>query len=145
MRTLLIAAAAASFCGVAYAQYSAPESAPPPAAAAAPAAPMEAPLAMPAGPLVEVDNVEVVLWPGGPTAHRVEKAVILSAEGDRIGKIEKVLMTPDGVVSAVSVDLRRRYGDREVVIWLDQLTPQGNDFVVVIARADIEALPAWEG
>jgi sporulation protein YlmC with PRC-barrel domain len=60
--------------------------------------------------------------------------------GKRIGEVEEVLMTPEGKITAVSVEVA---GDKEVVMKLDQLRRQGDVLMTDLTEEQVEALPSW--
>ena len=71
---------------------------------------------------------------------------VVTPNGDKIGEVEEVLMDTSGQVVAVAVEVGGflGIGDDDVIIRLDQLRLQDNQFVTTLTKEQIEALPKWD-
>ena len=71
---------------------------------------------------------------------------VIGADGESIGEVEDVLIDSTGRVVAVSVEAGGflGMGDRDVIMQLDSLELQGDEFTTTLTREEIEALPDWD-
>lgn len=97
------------------------------------------------GALVEVkDSTQVV--PFNATADEVDDWDVYDASGKEVGDVEDVVGTDGNTPTALVVDFDKKsaYGNRDVVIPLDQFSLQDNKLVL---NADVEAvgqMPTWD-
>jgi hypothetical protein len=124
-RYLLITVVLIGAAGVAYAQQPATGSVP---------------------PLVEVENEAMMVERFHLSVDQLEDMDIHGAGGARIGEVDEVLMTPEGKITAVSVEVDGSLGigDKEVVIELTQLRREGDALVTDITQEQVKALPSWD-
>lgn len=97
------------------------------------------------GNLVEVrDNVQVV--PFNAIADEVDDWDVYDASGTEIGDVEDVVGTDKNTPTALVVDFKSKsaYGDRDVVIPLDQFSLQGNRLILNADAAAVAQMPAWD-
>jgi uncharacterized protein YrrD len=71
---------------------------------------------------------------------------VVGADGESIGEVEDVLIDSTGRVVAVSVEAGGflGMGDRDVIMQLDSLELQGDEFATTLTREEVEALPDWD-
>ena len=119
-RYLIITAALIGAVGLAYAQQPATGSVP---------------------PLVEVEDEAMMVEHFNLSVNQLEDMEVTDSGGKRIGEIKDILMTPEGQITAVSVEV---VGDKEVVVALDQLRRQGDGLMTDLTEAQVEALPSWD-
>lgn len=75
----------------------------------------------------------------------IEDMRVVSADGEEIGEIEEVLIDSTGQVAlSVEVGGFLDIGDRDVLMQIDTLEVQGDEFTTTMAKEEIEALPDWE-
>jgi sporulation protein YlmC with PRC-barrel domain len=118
-RYLMIIAALIAAVGLAHAQQPAPNSAP---------------------SLVEVKDDAMMVERFNLSVKQLADMELTDSGGKRIGEVEEVLMTPEGKITAVSVEV---VGDKEVVMELDQLRRQGNVLMTELTKEQVEALQSW--
>ncbi|HUH48618.1 MAG TPA: PRC-barrel domain-containing protein [Mycoplana sp.] len=97
------------------------------------------------GALVEVkDSVQVV--PFNATADEVDDWDVYDASGTEIGDVEDVVGTDANTPTALVVDFKSKsaYGDRDVVIPLDQFSLQGNRLILNADAATVGQMPTWD-
>jgi hypothetical protein len=96
--------------------------------------------------LIEIDNEARIVTPFNISADRLEDLDLYNAAGDRIGDVEEVLMTPDGVITAISAEVGGflGIGEREVLIGLEQLAFDGERLTTRLSEAELESLPEWD-
>jgi sporulation protein YlmC with PRC-barrel domain len=75
------------------------------------------------------------------SVNQLANMEVTDSGGKRIGEVEQVLMTSEGQITAVSVEV---VGDKEVVVALDQLRRQGDGLMTDLTEAQVEALPSWD-
>ena len=92
-------------------------------------------------PLVEVEDEAMMVEHFNLSVNQLEDMEVTDSGGKRIGEIEDILMTPEGQITAVSVEV---VGDKEVVVALDQLRHQGDGLMTDLTEAQVEALPSWD-
>jgi sporulation protein YlmC with PRC-barrel domain len=119
-RYLIITAALIGAVGLAYAQQPATGSVP---------------------PLVEVENEAMMVERFNLSVNQLADMEITDSDGKRIGEVEEVLMTPEGKITAVSVEV---VGDKEVVMELDQLRRKGDVLMTDLTAEQVEALKSWD-
>jgi sporulation protein YlmC with PRC-barrel domain len=119
-RYLMIIAALIAAVGLAHAQQPAPNSAP---------------------SLVEVKDDAMMVERFNLSVEQLEDMEVTDSRGKRIGEVEDVLMTPEGKITALAVEV---VGDKEVVVGLDQLRRQGDVLVTDLTEEQVEALPSWD-
>jgi len=118
-RYLIITAALIGAVGLAYAQQPATGSVP---------------------PLVEVENEAMMVERFNLSVNQLANMEVTGSGGKRIGEVEEVLMTPEGKITAVSVEI---VGDKEVVMELDQLRRKGDILITDLTEEQVEALQSW--
>ena len=118
-RYLIITAARIGAVGLAYAQQPATGSVP---------------------PLVEVENEAMMVERFNLSVNQLANMEVTGSGGKRIGEVEEVLMTPEGKITAVSVEI---VGDKEVVMELDQLRRKGDILITDLTEEQVEALQSW--
>jgi sporulation protein YlmC with PRC-barrel domain len=119
-RYLIITAALIGAVGLAYAQQPATGSVP---------------------PLVEVENESMMVEHFNLSVNQLANMEVTDSGGKRIGEVEQVLMTPEGQITAVSVEV---VGDKEVVMELDQLRRKGDVFTTDLTEEQVKSLPSWD-
>ncbi len=85
-------------------------------------------------------------------AGEIEQAPVMSRDGDEIGDVSQVLMTADGAIDAIVVNVGGflGMGSKPVAVPFDRLTLQTNDengdmsIRIAMSREEIEALPQYE-
>jgi len=90
--------------------------------------------------LVEVENEAMMVERFNLSVNQLADMEITDSAGKRIGEVEEVLMTPEGKITAVSVEV---VGDREVVMKLDQLRRKGDVLITDLTGEQVEALQRW--
>lgn len=101
-------------------------------------------LAQTATQWVEAEDDAMTVEAFGLTVDQLEDIEIVDASGQPLGEVEDVLMTPEGQVGAVSVDLDDALGDRDVVMELGSLSFDGQVLRADLAPEQVEALPAYD-
>ena len=91
-------------------------------------------------PLVEVENEATMVERFNLSVNQLADMEITDSGGKRIGEVEEVLMTPEGKITAVSVEV---VGDKEVVMELDQLRRKGDVLMTDLTKEQVEALQSW--
>ena len=92
-------------------------------------------------PLVEVEDEAMMVERFNLSVDQLEDMEITDSGGKRIGEVEDVLMTPEGKITAVAVEV---VGDKEVVVALDQLRRQGEGLMTDLTEEQVEALQSWD-
>src|SRR5688500_12939374 len=92
-------------------------------------------------PLVEVENESMMVDHFNLSVNQLANMEVTDSGGKRIGEVEQVLMTPEGKITAVSVEV---VGDKEVVMELDQLRRKGDVFMTDLTEEQVKALPSWD-
>ena len=90
--------------------------------------------------LVEVEKEAMMVERFNLSVKQLADMELTDSGGKRIGEVEEVLMTPEGKITAVSVEVA---GDKEVVMKLDQLRRQGDVLMTDLTEEQVEALPSW--
>jgi len=91
-------------------------------------------------PLVEVENEAMMVERFNLSVNQLANMEVTGSGGKRIGEVEEVLMTPEGKITAVSVEV---VGDKEVVMELDQLRRKGDVLTTDLTEEQVEALQSW--
>jgi sporulation protein YlmC with PRC-barrel domain len=75
----------------------------------------------------------------------VEDITVVDAAGETIGEVDEVLATSDGRPVAVVVEAGGflGIGEKDVIVDITRLTKSGDNVVLNMSKAEIEALPAW--
>ena len=96
--------------------------------------------------LIEVENGALMVDPLGVRAGELEDMDVYASTGDKIGEVEDVLMTPDGQITSVSVEMGGFLGidEKEVAMPIADLSKQGDDLVADITEEQAETLPVWD-
>jgi sporulation protein YlmC with PRC-barrel domain len=92
---------------------------------------------------IEQDDMMV---PGlGMRVDEVEDITVVDASGETIGEVDEVLGTSDGRPVAVVVEAGGflGIGEKDVIVDISRLTKNGDNVVLAMSKAEIEALPAW--
>ena len=92
-------------------------------------------------PLVEVENESMMVDHFNLSVKQLEDMEITDSGGKRIGEVEDVLMTPEGQIAAVAVEV---VSDKEVVMELDQLRRKGDVLMTDLTAKQVEALKSWD-
>ena len=74
---------------------------------------------------------------GQPAPHGLVGALVKDAKGKPVGHIERVINGPDGKPAQVLVRVDRVLR----TLPAEAMTPSGQDYVSVLSRAEIAALP----
>jgi hypothetical protein len=90
--------------------------------------------------LVEVEKEAMMVERFNLSVKQLADMELTDSGGKRIGEVEEVLMTPEGKITAVSVEVA---GDKEVVMKLDQLRRQGDVLMTDLTEEQVEALQSW--
>jgi hypothetical protein len=92
--------------------------------------------------LVEVENEAMMVERFNLSVDQLEDMDIHGPGGERIGEIDDVLMTPEGEIAAVSVEVGGflGIGDKEVVMELNQLRREGDAIMTDLTKEQIKAL-----
>jgi hypothetical protein len=82
----------------------------------------------------------------GLRVRQIAGATLYTDEGDAIGEIEAVLVTQDGQLAGIGVEVGGflGLGERDVLLRFDQVRRQGNKIVTLLSRAQLEAQPEWD-
>jgi sporulation protein YlmC with PRC-barrel domain len=88
-------------------------------------------------PLVEVEDEAMMVERFNLSVKQLEDMEITDSGGKRIGEVEDVLMTPESKIAAVEVEV---FGDKEVVMELEQLRRQGNVLITDLTEEQVKAL-----
>ncbi|ODA68253.1 PRC-barrel domain protein [Methyloligella halotolerans] len=96
--------------------------------------------------LIEVEDDTTQVEAFGKTVDQVEDMDVIGADGETIGEVEDVLATPDGEVSALSVDVGGYFGigEREVILGMDDVEFKDNKLSTTLTKDEIEKLPDWK-
>jgi hypothetical protein len=99
-----------------------------------------------AGDLREVDDDDRIVQPFSLSADRIDDMDVMTADGERIGEIEEVLMDASGqpVAVAVEVDDLLDVDDEERIVRLDRLRLDDDRFATDLSKGQIESLPVWD-
>jgi sporulation protein YlmC with PRC-barrel domain len=92
-------------------------------------------------PLVEVEEEAMMAEHFNLSVNQLEDMEVTDSGGKRIGEVEDVLMTPEGKITALAVEV---VDDKEVVVALDQLRRQGDVLMTDLTEEQVEALPSWD-
>jgi hypothetical protein len=94
----------------------------------------------------EAEDDDMVVQPFNLSVDEIEDMDVRDMGGEEIGEIEEVLTDGSGQPVAVSVEVGGflGIGEREVVLGLDELQLQDDDFVIDADKATIEGLPDWK-
>ena len=90
--------------------------------------------------LVEVEEEAMMVERFNLSVKQLADMEITDSGGKRIGEVEEVLKTPEGKITAVSVEVA---GDKEVVMALDQLRRKGDVLMTDLTKEKVEALQNW--
>jgi len=91
--------------------------------------------------LVEVEDEAMMVEHFNLSVKQLEDMELTDSGGKRIGEVEDVLMTPEGQITALAVEV---VGDKEVVVALDQLRRQGDVLMTDLTEEQVEALQSWD-
>ncbi len=105
-----------------------------------------APAAMAAQTLVEVEDDTAQVEMFGKSVEQIEDMDVIGADGETIGEVEEVLATPDGEISAISVEVGGYFGigEREVIFGMDEVEFKDNKISTSLSKDEIEKLPDWK-
>jgi len=78
------------------------------------------------------------------TVDQMDDADLLGMDGTKIGEVDEVLTDASGQPAAVVVEVDDGIGDKEVIMGLDQLRPDGKNLVTNLSAEQVKGLPAWE-
>jgi PRC-barrel domain len=97
-------------------------------------------------PLVEVENEALMVEHFNLSVDQLEDMDIHGAGGERIGEVDEILMTQEGKITAVSVEVGGflGIGDKEVVMELAQLRREGDALMADLTKEQVKALPSWD-
>lgn len=93
--------------------------------------------------LREAEDEDMIVQPFGLTVDDIDDMDLESPTGEKIGKIEEVLIDASGEPVAVVVEIDEFGGidDRDLVLGLDQLQLMDRHFVTSADDATLESLP----
>ncbi|MEL6373684.1 MAG: PRC-barrel domain-containing protein [Pseudomonadota bacterium] len=93
-----------------------------------------------------VEFEDVVVKGLNLTVKQLDERDVHAADGQRLGDVDEVLVTPDGTIAALAVDVGGFLGinEKTVVVELGQVSLKGDKLTVALSKAEIEALPAWD-
>ena len=91
--------------------------------------------------LVEVEKEAMMVERFNLSVNQLADMEITDSGGKRIGEVEDILMTSEGQITAVAVEV---VGDKEVVMELDQLRRKGDVFITDLTEEQVKALPSWD-
>ncbi|MBU8536603.1 PRC-barrel domain-containing protein [Falsiroseomonas tokyonensis] len=82
----------------------------------------------------------------GLRAGQIAGAMLYTDTGDAIGEIEAVLVTQDGLLAGLGVEVGGflGIGDRDVLLRFSQVHRVGDRIVTLLSRAQLEAQPEWD-
>jgi hypothetical protein len=93
-----------------------------------------------------VEATDPMPTPLGVTAGDLKGATLHGENGERLGEIETVLATRQGIAAGLAVeigDVVLGLGDREVLLRFDQVRREGGRVVTMLSRAQLRAQPPW--
>ena len=98
-----------------------------------------------AASLSEVEDDTVKVEALNLTVKQLDDMAITDANGQRLGKVDEVLMTPDKKITAVSAEFGGflGMGEKEVVVRIDQLQRDGDTLKTSMTKEQFMALEAW--
>ena len=84
--------------------------------------------------------------PFGVSVDDFEDTDIMGPNGSKIGEVDKVLMTPEGEITAVSAEVGGflGVGDKEVILDLSHLAQGAEGLIADMTKEEVEAPPAWD-
>lgn len=96
--------------------------------------------------LRELDDKNLSANWQGLSVEQLEDMDIVGADGKTIGEVEEVLADATGTVVAVTAEVGGflGIGDREVVVSVEHLQPQGDRLATQLTAEQLEALPRWD-
>lgn len=96
--------------------------------------------------LVEAEDRTMLVGTLNMSVEQLSDVDIYTPDGDVVGEVDEVLMTPDGRVVAVTAEIGGflGVGAREVVLPLDQVSLAGDRMVTTLTREQLEALDSWD-
>lgn len=76
----------------------------------------------------------------------IDDADIMTAEGDKVGEVEEILVDKSGtpVAAVIEVGGFLDIGDEDVVIMLEDMTYEDGDFTTQLSEGQLESLPVWD-
>ena len=92
-------------------------------------------------PLVEVEDEAMMVEHFNLSVKQLEDMEVTDSGGKRIGEVEDILMTPEGEITALAIEV---VSDKEVVMALDQLRRQGDVLMTDLTEKQVEALQSWD-
>jgi sporulation protein YlmC with PRC-barrel domain len=97
-------------------------------------------------PLVEVKDKAMMVERFNLSVDQLEDMNIHGAGGKRIGEVDEVLMSAEGQIAALAVEVGGflGIGDKEVVMELNQLRREGDTLMTDLTKEQIEALQSWD-
>ena len=144
-RLLLVTAVAALLSSASLAQETPPapgEAAPPPQSVAPTTSPQAAP---PASDLRKVKDDDRIVAPWNLRVDDVEDMDVYGPDGKELGEVEEVLEDGTGQIRAVVLEFGGilGFGDKEVIVAMDQLQLAKDRFTTNLTEEQLTALPAW--
>jgi hypothetical protein len=96
-------------------------------------------------PLVEAKAKAMMVESFNLSVDQLEDMGIHGVGGKRIGEVDEVLMTSEGKIAALAVEVGGflGIGDKEVVMELNQLRREGDTLMTDLTKEQIEALQSW--
>lgn len=76
----------------------------------------------------------------GMNTAQLESANVVSADGTKLGEVDRVVTDANGNVTGMVVSLEGA-GDRRVMVQTDQVTARGNDVQTTMTAEQLAALP----
>lgn len=96
--------------------------------------------------LRELDDVMVPRL--GVRVGKLERMELRGPDGEEVGEVEEILVDPENRIVAVVIELDRflGFGEREVVVGLDQLAVDSDreDLTTTLTREQLNSLPEWD-
>ena len=95
----------------------------------------------------EVEDELAVVQSLAMTVGELDGVAVHDSNGERIGELDDVLQEEGGDAMAVSLDVGGflGIGEKDVLISVDDLTASADGIVIDMTRAELEALPVYEG
>lgn len=74
--------------------------------------------------------------------RKLDDMNVVTKAGEKVGEVDEALINASGQVVAVAVDLSGSFD--EVIMGLDKLRFENNQFVTTLTKEQMEALPKWD-
>lgn len=95
--------------------------------------------------MMAIDKDDMIVPGLAMRVDEVEDVTVVDPAGETIGEIDEVLGTADGRPVAVVVEAGGflGIGEKDVIVDIGRLSKNGDDVVLDMSKAEIEALPTW--